>query len=126
VRTTRPLARAIETFGSPSVRLPVTPRKGWSRIVAVLSALTPSGEVVVGAGGVPVSGSKTRAVTIRLSDQVTFVPTGSRLRLTLGSSSLAQSPSNLLYLDLPMPPGASANLGAATLTLPRLQTPVTK
>jgi predicted acyl esterase len=126
VRTTRPLARAIETFGSPSVRLPVTPRKGWSRIVAVLSALTPSGEVVVGAGGVPVSGSKTRAVTIRLSDQVTFVPTGSRLRLTLGSSSLAQSPSNLLYLDLPMPPGASAKLGAATLTLPRLKTPVTK
>jgi predicted acyl esterase len=126
VRTTPRLPAALETFGAPSVRLRVTPRKGWSRIVAVLSALTPSGEVVVGAGGVPLSGSRARAVTIRLSDQVTFVPKGSRLRLTLGSSSLAQSPANLLYLDLPMPPGASAKLGSATLTLPRLKTPVTK
>ena len=38
---------------------------------------------------------------IGLSDQATFVPRGSRLTVTIGSSSLAQSPGNLLYLDLP-------------------------
>jgi hypothetical protein len=126
VRTTPKLRFPFEDFGAPSVRLAVTPRNGWSRLVAVLSALTPSGEVVVGAGGVPLSGSATRTVTIRLSDQVTFVPKGSRFRLTLSSSSLAQSPSNLLYLDLPMPQGASVRLGTATLTLPRLEAPITK
>jgi predicted acyl esterase len=126
VRTTARISIPMETFGAPSVRLAVTPRKGWSRLVAVLSAVTPSGEVVVGAGGVPLSGTKTRTITVRLSDQVTFVPKGSRLRLTLGSSSLAQSPSNLLYLDLPMPDGANIKLGPAKLTLPRLRTPVTK
>jgi pimeloyl-ACP methyl ester carboxylesterase len=126
VRTTAKVPYAFETFGAPSVRLTVTPRNGWSRLVAVLSALTPAGEVVVGDGGVPLRGSKARSVTIRLNDQVTFVPRSSRLRLTLGSSSLAQSPSNLLYLDLPMPQGANVRLGSATLTLPRLRTPVTK
>ena len=125
-RTTRRLPNAFETFGAPSVRLTVTPRKGWSRLVAVLSALSPDGEVVVGDGGVPLSGSKTRTVTIRLSDQVTYLEKGSRLRLTFGSSSLAQSPSNLLYLDLPMSQGANVRLGSATLALPRLRTPVTK
>jgi predicted acyl esterase len=127
VGTTRKLRGPIETFGSPTVRLSVTPRKGWSRLVAVLSALTPGGgETVIGAGGVPLTGSKSRRVVIRLSDQVTFVPRGSRLRLAVGSSSLVQSPSNLLYLDLPMPQGASVRVGPATLTVPRLRTPVTK
>jgi hypothetical protein len=61
-----------------------------------------------------------------MSDQVTFVPKGARLTLTLGSSSLAQSTSNLLYLDLPMPTGASVRIGQAVLRVPGLQQPVTR
>src|SRR5439155_9798896 len=70
VRTTAKLVRPLEVFGAPSVRLSVTPRSGWSRLVAVLSALTPSrSEIVVGEGGVPLAGTRPRKVVIRLSDQ---------------------------------------------------------
>jgi pimeloyl-ACP methyl ester carboxylesterase len=127
VRTTGTLRGPVETLGSPSVRVAVTPQRGWSRLVAVLSGLLPDGsETVVGAGGVPLAGSKPRTVVIRLSDTVTFVPRGSRLRLTLCSSSVAQSTSNLLYLDLPLPEGAKVRLGPAMLSVPRLRAPVTK
>jgi hypothetical protein len=59
-------------------------------------------------------------------DQATYVPKDARLTLTLGSSSLAQSSSNLLYLDLPMPTGASVRIGKAVLRVPGLRQPVTK
>ena len=39
-------------------------------------------------------------------DQATFVPKGSRFSVTVASSSSAQNPANLLYLDLPMVAGA--------------------
>ena len=38
--------------------------------------------------------------------QMTLVPAGAELSLTLGSSSLAQDPGDLLYLQLPMPDAA--------------------
>ena len=64
-------------------------------------------------------------INIFLSNQATYVPKGSRLIVTLASSSLAQNPENLLYLDLPMPPSARATIGpAAKLTLPVLAKPV--
>ena len=126
VRTTEPLKKAIEVFGVPTVRTTITASGGWSRLVAVLTAETPQGkEIVVSAGGVPTRNG-TQTVTIRLVDQATFVPKGSTLTLTLGSSSLAQSPSNLLYLDLPMPAAARVRIGNVVLTLPGLRTPVTK
>jgi hypothetical protein len=58
--------------------------------------------------------------------QATFVPKGSRLTLTLGTSSLAQNAANLLYLDLPLPGTARAEIGSATLALPVLKTPVSR
>jgi predicted acyl esterase len=126
VRTSARLKRAIEVFGSPTVRVPVAASGGWSRLVAVLTARPPQGaEIVVSAGGAPTRNGS-QAVTIRMISQATFVPRGSRLTLTLASSSTAQSPSNLLYLDLPMPATARARVGAAVLTLPGLRTPVTK
>ena len=126
VRTTEPLKKAIEVFGAPTVRTTITASGGWSRLVAVLTAETPQGkEIVVSAGGVPTRNG-TQNVTIRLVDQATFVPQGSTLTLTLGSSSLAQSISNLLYLDLPMPEAARVRVGNVVLTLPGLRTPVTK
>ena len=121
-----PLRRAVEVFGSPTIKTSVAASGGWSRLVAVLTARTPQGkEIVVSAGGVPTK-SGAQKLTIRLANQATFIPRGSRLTLTLASSSLAQSTSNLLYLDLPMLPTARVRVGSAVLTLPGLRTPVTR
>jgi predicted acyl esterase len=126
VRTSPPLRTAIEIYGAPTVQTTLAASGGWSRLVAVLTARTPAGkEIVVSAGGVPTT-SGARKLTIQLLNQATFVPKGSRLTLTLASSSTAQSSTNLLYLDLPMAPTARARVGTAVLKLPGLRTPVTK
>jgi predicted acyl esterase len=117
-----------ETFGSATVRVTVRLSGGWSRLVAVLTAQRRKGaEVVVSEGGVNTVGlSGTRRLTIRLIDTATLIQKGARLRLTLASSSLAQNPGNLLYLNLPMPPKARITVGAARLTLPILRKPVSR
>ena len=61
-----------------------------------------------------------------LSNQATFLPKGSKLTLTIGTSSLAQNPGNLLYLDLPLGPAPKLTVGALTLSLPTLATPVSR
>jgi predicted acyl esterase len=125
-RTSAPLRQAIEVFGSPTLRATVAASGGWSRVVAVLTARTRQGkEIVVSAGGVRTKNGLNK-VKVNLASQATFIPRGSRLTLTIGSSSLAQSSSNLLYLDLPMAATARARVGNAVLTLPVLRTPVTK
>lgn len=125
-RTSAPLRQAIEIYGSPTVEATIAASGGWSRLVAVLSARTPKGkEIVVSAGGVPTKPGAHK-VAITLINQATFVPKGSRLTLTLASSSTAQSVSNLLYLDLPMAATARARVGTAVLKLPGLRTPVSK
>jgi predicted acyl esterase len=124
VRRTALLRKAIEVFGAPKVRATVTASGGWSRLVAVLTARTPQGkEIVVSAGGVPTKNG-TRKISIQLINQATYVPKGSRLTLTLGSSSTAQASSNLLYLDLPMPEAARVRVGDVVLRLPGLRSPV--
>ena len=61
-------------------------------------------EIVVSEGGVNTTGlTGKRKLTIRLIDTATLIPRGARLTLTLASSSVAQNPGNLLYLNLPMP-----------------------
>jgi hypothetical protein len=125
-RTSAPLRDAIEIYGAPTVQTSIAASGGWSRLVAVLTARTPTGrEIVISAGGVPTKPGAQK-VTIRLVNQATFVPRRSRLTLTLASSSTAQSPTNLLYLDLPMAQTARARVGTAILKLPGLRTPVTK
>jgi predicted acyl esterase len=121
-----PRPRATEVFGSPTVDVTATASGGWSRIVAVLSARTPSGrDIVVAGGGVPARPGK-RTYRIALSSQATFLPKGSRLTLTLGSSSLAQSPANLLYLDLPFASTARLRVASGTVRIPELATPVSR
>ena len=116
--------RATEVFGSPIVEVRATPAGGWSRIVAVLSARTPAGkEIVVGGGGVPTRPG-TRTYRIALNDQATFLPKGSRLTLTIGSSSLAQNPGNLLYLDLPFASTARLRVTRGSVRIPELATPI--
>ncbi len=120
------LARATEVFGSPVVQVSANATGGWSRIVAVLSARTPAGkEIVVAGGGVPARAGK-RTYRIVLGNQATFLPKGSRLQVTVGSSSLAQSPGNLLYLDLPFPSTARLAVSGGSLRLPQLATPVSR
>jgi predicted acyl esterase len=119
------LARPTEVFGAPTVEVTANASAGWSRIVAVLSARTPAGkEIVVGGGGVPARPGR-RTYRISLSNQATFLPRGSRLTVTIGSSSLAQNTGNLLYLDLPFPSTARLAVMGGALRLPALATPVT-
>jgi len=117
-----------ETFGSATVRVSVRLSGDWSRVVAVLTAQKGRGNVVVvSEGGVNTTGLKgRRQLTIRLIDTATLIPKGARLRLTLASSSLAQNPGNLLYLNLPMPRTARITVGPAILTLPILRKPVSR
>ena len=118
------LGRPTEVFGAPTVEVKARAAGGWSRIVAVLSARTPDGrEIVVAGGGVPTT-TGLRTYRIVLGDQATFLPKGSRLFVTIGSSSLAQSPGNLLYLDLPFPSTARLAVSGFGLRLPVLATPI--
>ena len=122
----RKLPRPTEVFGSPVVSVTASATGGWSRVVAVLSARTPAGkEIVVAGGGVPATAGK-RTYRIALGNQATFLPKGSRLTVTVGSSSLAQSPGNLLYLDLPFPSTARLAVAGGSLRLPQLATPVSR
>jgi esterase/lipase len=128
VRTSRGLATRVETFGSARIRVTARLAGGWSRLVAVLTAKPPRGKtIVVSEGGVNTANLRgMHRLTIRLLDDATLIPRGSKLTLTLASSSLAQDPGNLLYLDLPMPAGAKVALGPAQLTLPVLRKPVSR
>jgi X-Pro dipeptidyl-peptidase (S15 family) len=111
---------AFTVFGAPIVRARATARGGWSRLIGVLSAQTPSGKDIVVADGGTATYPGTHAYAFRLQSTATFVPKGSRLTLTLGGSSTVQSASNLVYLDLPMPAGARLTAGAASVDVPTL------
>ena len=127
VRTTARLAR-LETFGSPEVKVSFATATGYRHLVAVLSALTPTGgEIVVSDGGADTqaSGKRARTVTIRLQNEVTAIPAGSRLRVTLGARSTVQNIGNLVYL-IPVPEGSVAHIGRIGLTLLTLRKPVSR
>jgi predicted acyl esterase len=103
------LRSAANTFGSAAVTLRASTAGRWPQLVAVLSVRRPDGaEVVLGTGGVPTRslGRRPRTVSVRLSSWSAPVPRGSRLRLTLASTSLAQSASTPVYLLAP--PNATA------------------
>jgi pimeloyl-ACP methyl ester carboxylesterase len=118
----------VETFGSARVRVKANLSGGWARVVAVLTAKPRRGKtIVVSEGGINTAGLKgTHTLTIRMIDDATVIPRGSRLTLTLASSSLAQDPNNLLYLDPTMPRGAKVSLGPAQLVLPVLRKAISR
>ena len=125
-RTSAPLAGPLEVFGAPVVTVKANANAGWTRIVAVLSARTPAGkDIVVAGGGIPATpGAK--SYRIYLSSQATFLPAGSKLTLTVGTSSLAQNPGNLLYLDLPLGPTPKLTVGTAAVSIPALAKPISR
>jgi predicted acyl esterase len=126
VRRSAPLRGPLELFGTPQVKVTIAASGGWSRLVAVLVARTPQGrQLLVGAGGVPTRNGQ-RKVAINLPGQMLVLPKGSRLVLTLASSSLAQAKTNTTYLDLPLPSTARVRVGNAVVALPGLRQPVTK
>jgi predicted acyl esterase len=128
VARTRPRLRArTETFGAPVVRVSLASPNGWPQVVAVLSALTPQGkELVVSAGGARVHlGKRPKRARIRLISQLTSIPKGSRLRLTIAATSTAQSSGNLLYLT-GIPRSKRLVVGPASLSLPVLAKPISR
>jgi len=128
VARTRPRLRTrTETFGAPVLRISLASPNGWPQVVAVLSALTPQGkEIVVSAGGARVQlGAKPKRVKIRLIAQLTAIPKGSRLRLTIAATSTAQSSGNLLYFT-GIPRSRRLVVGPASLSVPVLAKPISR
>jgi len=126
VARTTARVRHLENFGAPIVKLSFATRTGYKHLVAVLSAITPSGsEIVVSDGGADTqtSGRGPRMLTIRLQNEITSIPAGSRLRVTLGARSTVQNLGNLVYL-IPVAEGSVGQIGRLTLTLPALPKPV--
>ncbi len=126
-RTLRRRRLRVETFGAPFVHVSLASTTGWPHVVVVLSALTPQGkEIVVSAGGRRVRlGRRPKRLAIRMISQVTNVPPGSRLRLTVAGSSTAQDPGDLLYLSS-VPHTARLDVGPASMSLPLLAHPVSR
>jgi predicted acyl esterase len=117
---------AVETFGSATVTVSASTTSSWPHLVAVLSARTAAGrETVISAGGVKTAGlrSTPRSLRIQLLSTSVPVPRGSRLRITLAATSLAQNAGNLLYLQS-APAGSTIAIRQISLTLPVLRNPV--
>jgi len=113
----------VEDFGAPVVTVKATATGDWSRLVALLTATTPTGRtIVVSAGGVPTLPG-TRRYAIRLISQVTAIPTGSRLAVTFGSSTSGTA-GGPLYLELPAAGSPRLTIRGASLRLPVLAKPV--
>ena len=113
---------------APIVKVSFATPTGYKHLVAVLSAITPSGsEIVISDGGADTqtSGKSPRTVTIKLQNEITSIPAGSRLRLTLGARSTVQNIGNLVYL-IPVPEGSVAHIGRIGLTLLTLRKPVSR
>jgi fermentation-respiration switch protein FrsA (DUF1100 family) len=128
VRSSGLFTGTAETFGTPTVQVTARLTGGWSRLVAVLTAEPRKGsQIVVSEGGINTAGlTGMRKLSIRLIDTATLIPRGARLTLTLATSSVAQNPGNLLYLNFPMPKAARIVLGPAKLTLPILRKPISR
>jgi pimeloyl-ACP methyl ester carboxylesterase len=127
IRSTPPTRTLLETFGSGSVRFRARLTRGWSRVVAVVVARRRGQDTIVAEGGLNTAGLRgTRTLTIRLLDTATTIARGSRLRLYVAASSQKPDPTNLLYLDLGLPPGARLRVGPASLRLSVLRKAISR
>jgi predicted acyl esterase len=116
----------VETFGAPTVQIRASSTTGYSHLVVVLSAIRPDGsEIVISDGGATTAqlGPKPRTITIRPQDEITSIPRGARLRITIGARSVVQNPANLVYLNL-VDNNSVATIGRVTLSVHVLKKPV--
>ncbi len=122
VRSVRITGGPHETFGDSSVIVPYTNAKLWDRLVAVL--VVQGSSTPISAGGVKLTAASGKA-TIRLMNESVRFPAGKKLVLYLSSTSLAQSPSDPLYLAA-VQPDAQITIGRVTLKLSMLKKAVSK
>lgn len=120
VRGARITGGPHETFGASTVVVRYSGAQGWDRLVAVLAA----GTTPITAGGVKLTAASGK-VTIRLMSQAVRIPAGQRLTLYLGSTSLAQSTANALYLAS-VQPDARITIGRVTLNVSLLRKAVSR
>jgi N-acetylmuramic acid 6-phosphate (MurNAc-6-P) etherase len=120
VRNVRITGGPHETFGDTTVVVRYSGAQNWDRLVAVLAV----GTTPITAGGVRLTAAQGK-VTIRLMDQTVEVPAGKKLTLYLGSTSLAQSSANALYLAA-VQPDAKITIGRVTLNLSVLKKAVSR
>lgn len=121
-RSTKALRSAAETFGVSTLGVRVTRLSGYQHLVAVLSAVAAGGKQILVSQGATVP--HVGANTIRFGNYAVLVPKGSKLTVTLSSTSTAQNTSNLVYL--PFAGAGSITLGPATLKLSTLRKPVSQ
>ncbi|HET8528888.1 MAG TPA: ABC transporter substrate-binding protein [Gaiellaceae bacterium] len=122
VRSVRITGGPHETFGDSTVTVRYSNAKSFDHLVAVLAVQGSS--TPISAGGTKLKAASGTA-TIRLLDEVVRVPAGKKLVLYLSSTSLAQSPSNALYVNA-VQPDASVTIGRTTLALSVLKRAVSR
>jgi branched-chain amino acid transport system substrate-binding protein len=113
VRSARITGGLHETFGDSTVVVRYSNAQSWDRLVAVLTVAGTSTPIT--AGGVKLTAPSGKA-TIKLMNEAVRLPAGKKLTLYLGSTSLAQSSANALYLAA-VQPGAQITIGRVTLNL---------
>ncbi|MDX6470045.1 MAG: type transport system ATP-binding protein [Gaiellaceae bacterium] len=113
VRSVRVTGGPHETFGDSSVTVSYSGAQSWDHLVAVL---TIAGDTTpISLGGIKFAAAS-GTLTINLMNEVVRIPPGKRLTLYLSSTSLAQDPSDALYVT-PAQTGAQITIGRATLHL---------
>jgi len=113
VRSVRITGGPHETFGDSTVVVKYSGAHDWDRLVAVLAVQGSSTPIT--AGGVKLTAAAGTA-TIKLMDEAVRFAAGKKLVLYLSSTSLAQSPSDALYLAS-VAPDANVTIGRVTLNL---------
>ena len=127
VRTVRLPRRAFEQFGAPVLHVTASSTTQWPHLVAVITALGPSGReaVLTEGGSLTTFGSKATTVSFRLISAASLIRSGTRLRVYLGATSTLQDIANLLYLK-PVPDGSRLTVRKVSLTLPVLQKTISR
>ena len=115
VRSVRVTGGPHETFGDSTVTVRYRDAESWDRLVAVLTVAGSSTPIT--AGGVKLTGGASGTATIRLMNEAVKIPAGKKLTLYVASTSLAQSPSDALYLSAVSSPSAHITIGKVTLKL---------
>jgi len=111
-RRTAPLRNAVETWGMGTVHVEVPKLASYPRLVVTVLA----GDKVVSHGGLKPRAGRN---VVKLANYCVYVPKGTRLRVTVGSSSPA---GQIAYLGFAG--SGSATIGKITLRLATLAKPI--
>jgi alpha-beta hydrolase superfamily lysophospholipase len=122
VRSARFTGGPHETFGDSSVVVRYSGAKNWDRLVAVLAVAGNSTPITAGGVRLPAASGK---VTIKLMNEAVRVAAGKKLVLYLSSTSIAQDPSDALYLAA-VQPDAAITIGRVTLNVSVLHKAVSR